>query len=128
MDEPLQPGDVVEVRTAPEILSTLDENGALGDLPFMPEMVEACGQQYRIASRVTKTCMSGTGPSTMRALRSDDLFTLVDVRCSGAGHDGCQKGCLVFWRAAWLRKPVGAAPASRLPNERTDLAARLKTS
>jgi hypothetical protein len=35
----LKVGDVVEVRSAAEILATLDENGALDSMPFMPEML-----------------------------------------------------------------------------------------
>ena len=35
----LRVGEVVEVRTAEEILATLDEHGALDSLPFMPEML-----------------------------------------------------------------------------------------
>jgi hypothetical protein len=30
---------------------------------------------------------------------------LEGVRCDGTGHDGCQAGCLIFWKEAWL-KPV----------------------
>ena len=37
-DRPLRPGDIVEVRPAAEILATLDADGTLDDMPFMPEM------------------------------------------------------------------------------------------
>ena len=37
-------GDWVEVRSKAEILSTLDENGRLEGLPFMPQMFQYCGQ------------------------------------------------------------------------------------
>ena len=40
-DRPLRPGDVVEVRSATEILATLDEDGSLDAVPFMPEMLPA---------------------------------------------------------------------------------------
>lgn len=107
-----RPGDLVEVRPAAEILSTLDADGTLDGLPFMPEMIEACGGSFRVASHAFKTCMSGSGPSTMRQLRSADVFTLESIRCSGGAHDGCQKGCLVFWRAEWL-KPTDDSASSR---------------
>jgi hypothetical protein len=109
MSRRLRRGDRVEVRPAAEILATLDADGTLDGLPFMPEMIEACGGIFRVASHVFKTCMSGSGPSTMRQLRSAEVFTLESVRCSGAAHDGCQKGCLVFWRSEWLRSTAGAA-------------------
>ena len=41
--KPLRPGDVVEVRPAAEILATLDADGALDGMPFMPEMARVCG-------------------------------------------------------------------------------------
>jgi hypothetical protein len=34
-----RPGDLVEVKTPDEILATLDADGTLDRLPFMPEMV-----------------------------------------------------------------------------------------
>ena len=40
----LRPGEWVEVRSAPEILATLDEQGALDGLVFMPEMLKYCGR------------------------------------------------------------------------------------
>ena len=36
----LRAGDWVEVRSKEEILATLDENGRLEDLPFMPQMLQ----------------------------------------------------------------------------------------
>ena len=35
----LRAGDWVEVRSKEEILATLDENGRLQELPFMPQFV-----------------------------------------------------------------------------------------
>ena len=28
----------------------------------------------------------------------------LETRCDGAAHGGCQAGCLLFWKTAWLRK------------------------
>ena len=87
----LRSGDFVEIRAPEEILLTLDIDGTLDQLPFMPEMVEFCGKRFRVAKRVVKTC-SYTGSGTnMRRFRADDVFTLEDIRCSGAEHDGCPK-------------------------------------
>src|SRR2546428_11659654 len=104
MTNPLYPGDVVEVKQPGEILETLDSDGALDHLPFMPEMIEFCGKRFRVSRRVLKTCMSGSGASTMRSFKTSDVVTLDGLRCSGASHDGCQKECMIFWREAWLRK------------------------
>src|SRR5882762_9639555 len=99
----LRPGDLVEVKAPHEIAATLDADGALDNLPWMPEMVEACGKRFRISKCVTKTCSSGSR-STMRCFKRDDIVLLDNLRCTGDAHDGCQKACMIFWRATWLRK------------------------
>jgi hypothetical protein len=128
-DARLHPGDLVEVKTPGEILRTLDENGAQDGLPFMPEMMQFCGKRFHVAQRVVKTCYyTLKGSSGMRKFREDDVVTLEEVRCSGAAHDGCQKGCLVFWREAWLRKLEAGTvqlPAETVVGEQ--LRAHLKT-
>jgi hypothetical protein len=123
----LYPGDLVEVKSPELILQTLDANGTLDSLPFMPEMAEFCGQRFKVFRRVVKTCSSGTS-STMRAFRGDDVVLLENLRCSGAAHDGCEKACMIFWREAWLQKvsDVGAPPVPQLAG-REQLLARLKT-
>src|SRR5436309_11229205 len=108
--ERLYPGDIVEVKAPDEILQSLDIDGTLGNLPFMPEMVESCGKRFRVSRRALKTCMSGSGASTMRAFKNNDVVVLDDLRCSGLAHDGCQKQCTIFWRDAWLRRVEEARP------------------
>jgi hypothetical protein len=123
-----RPGDLVEVRSPEEILQTLDADGTLDQLPFMPEMAEFCGKRFRIARRVVKTCFYGSS-STMLTFRTNDVVTLDGLRCSGAAHDGCQKACTIFWRDAWLRQVEGAVAARPVDVEsRGRLDARLKTS
>jgi len=106
----LRPGDWVEVKSSAEILETLDGNGALDQLPFMPEMAAYCGRRFRVLRRVVKVCASGmkTG-STLRGFETDDVILLEGLRCSGADHDGCQKACTIFWKEAWLRKVSDAS-------------------
>ena len=29
---------------------------------------------------------------------------LEDLRCDGSGHGGCQAGCKLYWKEAWLRR------------------------
>ena len=93
-------GELVEVRTSREISETLDENGKLDGVPFMPEMIPYCGERVRVFRRADKTCVEGHG---LRRLESTVL--LEDLRCDGASHDGCQRNCLFFWKEAWL-KPI----------------------
>lgn len=108
----LHPGDLVQVKTADEILLTLDPSGTLGQMPFMPEMIEFCGKQFRVSNRAIKTCASSKTLSTMRGFTTDDVVLLDDLRCSGEAHDGCQKACRIFWREAWLRKVENGAGQS----------------
>jgi hypothetical protein len=113
------PGEVVEVRSAAEILATLDANGTLDRLPFMPEMLAFCGRQFRVSARAFKTCVDD---GEMR--RFDDTVLLEEVRCDGGSHASCDRGCLIFWKAAWLKKP-GASSIPDVPQasvSTTDLA------
>jgi hypothetical protein len=120
----LRPGDLVDVKTPEEILATLDADGTLDHLPFMPEMVQFCGKRFRVSRPPGRLCVTGPQPyGTMREFTTDDVVLLDDVRCSGAAHDGCQRACLIFWRHAWLRKVSAATPR---PAVLADAAARLR--
>jgi hypothetical protein len=96
----LMPGDVVEVRSAGEILATLDVDGTLDKLPFMPEMLAFCGRQFRVTAHAFKTCVDD---GEMRQIH--DTVFLEEVRCDGGSHAGCDRGCLIFWKTAWLKRP-----------------------
>jgi hypothetical protein len=52
----LNVGEWVEVRSKEEILRTLDHNGRLDGMPFMPEMFQFCGQRFRVYKSAHKTC------------------------------------------------------------------------
>ncbi len=95
-------GDWVEVRSKEEILGTLDRDGRLDGLPFMPQMFTYCGQRFRVQSSAYKTCDTVSGDYA--GLRLPDTVHL-DIRCDGQAYGGCQAGCLIFWKNAWL-KPV----------------------
>src|SRR5437773_3925528 len=123
MNAAIRPGDLVEVKAPEEILSTLDADGTLDHVPFMPEMVEFCGKSFKVSKWVATVC---PGP---RGFRADDVFFLDGLRCSGAAHDGCQKACMIMWRQAWLRKVDPAAAAGPVDVEsRRRLEASLRTS
>src|SRR5437762_8115220 len=103
----LRVGDVVEVRSEAEILATLDENGELDALPFMPEMLRYCGKRLTVYKVANKSCDTLTR-SGMRKV--ENAVHLSGVRCDGSAHGGCQAACLIYWRHAWLRKVEGAEP------------------
>ncbi len=97
----LRPGEMVEVRSEAEILATLDAHGLLDGQPFMPEMVEYCGKQFRVYLRSDKTCDTITKTG---ARRMWNTVHLDELRCNGSGHDGCQAQCLFYWKEAWLKR------------------------
>jgi hypothetical protein len=113
----LRAGDLVEIRTEREILRTLDEDGKLDGLPLMPEMLQYCGSRVRVFRRADKTCDT---VSSYWSRRMADAVHLEGLRCDGGQHGGCQAGCLLFWKEAWLRRVregdvpgrVGGAPRS----------------
>jgi hypothetical protein len=93
-------GELVEVKSVEEILSTLDERGRLEALPFMPEMLAYCGKRFRVYKQAIKFCDTKdlTGYHRMH-----NAIHLENLRCDGSGHGGCQAGCLLYWKQAWLR-------------------------
>jgi hypothetical protein len=99
---PLRPGDVVEVRSAAEILATLD------------------GKRFTVSRRVDKICdtITYTGSRRMHS-----TVYLEDLRCDGSGHDGCQAGCKIYWKEAWLRRVGDGGVVARETNG--EAAARL---
>ena len=97
----LRVGDLVEVRSAQEILATLDQNGELENLPFMPEMLQFCGQRLTVHKVAHKLCDT-ISASGMR--RMENAVHLVGVRCDGQAHGGCQTGCSLYWKEAWLKR------------------------
>jgi hypothetical protein len=97
----LRVGELVEVRSESEILATLDEHGELEALPFMPEMLQFCGHRFRVDKLVLKLCDT-INRSGM--YRMDHAVHLAGVRCDGQAHGGCQAGCLIYWKEAWLKR------------------------
>jgi hypothetical protein len=101
MSSNLHVGDWVEVRSREEILKTLDKRGQLDGLPFMPQMLNYCGKQFQVYKSAHKTCDTVNQSGGRRMANSIHL----DLRCDGQAYGGCQAGCLLFWKEAWL-KPV----------------------
>jgi len=112
--EGFQAGDWVEIKGLEAIVQTLDGDGTLDGLPFMPEMVQYCGQQFQLGMRARKTCLEYVDHNCtvigMREFCGDPLWVIDGLRCSGNDHDGCQRGCLIFWKSEWLRKLSTGSP------------------
>ena len=103
-------GDWVEVRSKEEILATLDSNGRLDELPFMPQMFQYCGQKFQIYKRAHKTCDTVSGHTL--GLQMPNSVHL-EHRCDGQAYGGFQAQCLIFWKEAWL-KPAGGGTGADL--------------
>ena len=124
----LRAGDLVALRSPREILATLDADGRLDGMPFMPEMLAWFGKAVRVSRRVEKTCME-VEPQHYpnRHFANEDVVFLDGPRCDGGGHDGCHRGCRIFWKESWLRPAAEndtLAPPS--DSELAELGARLK--
>jgi hypothetical protein len=68
----------------------------------MPEMLQYCGQKFRVFKSAHKTC------DTIKESKNRSMTAAVHLeglRCDGAAHGGCQAKCLLFWKEAWL-KPI----------------------
>src|SRR4030095_2504234 len=93
-------GTLIRVRPLEQILATLDDQGTLEGLPFMPEMKQFCGKEFVVSSRLEKTCVEGLGARLL-----PNTVTLGNLRCDGSAHDGCQRACTLLWKESWL-EPV----------------------
>ena len=83
----LKVGDLVEVRSAEEILATLDVDGSSTPCRSCPR----CSSSSAAGSRSTRSrtsCATRCPVSGMRRMRN--AVHLTDVRCDGGAHGGCQ--------------------------------------
>lgn len=112
-------GELVRVRGVEEILSTLDEDGTVDGVVFMPEMLRFAGQEFRVRASAHKTC---DGAAEIRTM--DKTVHLEGLRCDGSAHDGCQAACPLFWREEWLVRSSEPRRATS-PDSEKAAAARL---
>ncbi len=114
----LRPGEWVEVRRLDQILQTLDAEGTLDGVPFMPEMAQYCGRRVRVFRRVDKL---NDWIHSAGLKRMHDLVLLEELRCDGSAHGGCQANCHLRWRESWLRRTTaGPTATSSDDSEATD--------
>lgn len=109
----LNGGIWVEVRSKQEILATLDSSGRLDNMPFMPEMLEYCGQRFQVLKSAYKSCDTVSGRYIGLSLK-DGVH--LGPRCSGLHHGGCQAQCLIFWKEAWLKPVDGPGTSDNQPS------------
>ena len=105
---------MLRVRSADEILSTLDSDGTVDGLLFMPEMLKYAGREFRVEASAHKTCDGASGIRQM-----DRTVHLAGLKCDGSALGGCQAGCLLFWREEWLRSATEAQTDDTIITEDT---------
>jgi hypothetical protein len=99
----LRPGELVQIRSGPEIGRTLNSGGKNRGLWFDLEMKVYCGRQTRVKAKVERFIDEGTG--RMIELASD-AYILEGVVCESFRSNGrwfCPRAIYPWWREAWLQ-------------------------
>jgi hypothetical protein len=96
----LQPGELVEVKSAEEIMATLNLDRRHKSLRCMTGMRKHCGKQYRVLKRVERIIVEDNGE--LRKLKNTVL--LDGCMCDGKDFGDCDRSCFYFWREAWLKR------------------------
>ena len=66
----------------------------------------------QVGKRAHKTCDPALG---IGGRKMANTVHLENIRCNGAAHDGCEAGCLIFWKEAWLKR-IEPATAIEAPS------------
>ena len=98
----LQAGEYIEVKSEEEILKTLDEEGKLNGLTYIPAMREFCGKRFKVFKRMETMYQEESG----KVRRLKHTVLLDGVHCDGMLMR-CDRACFFFWREGWLRRVDG---------------------
>jgi hypothetical protein len=79
-------------------------------MPFMPEMLMLCGKKFQVEKSAHKTCDYSS--PTIRSRWVEETVHL-KTRCDGSAHDGCQAGCLLYWKDAWLKSATDSSQGGK---------------
>jgi hypothetical protein len=100
----LRPGDRVRVKSYEEILATLDQRNKNRGLTFDSEMMQYCGTEQAVRSKVDRIVDERTG--RLLAL-PNDCFILENVTCGAVCSPNrlfCPRALFPYWREIWLEK------------------------
>jgi len=109
----LQAGDLVRVRPAEFIRSTLDEKGMFRGCAFALQMYQYCGKELRVAKVLNRFF----DEARSHMLKVRNMVLLEGVLCDGSSSSftkGCDRMCFYFWRTEWLEK-IEEAPGQQKP-------------
>jgi hypothetical protein len=107
----LKAGEMVRMKSYPEVLETLDGNWRNRGLYFDAEMAPFCGGTYKVLRRVERIIHEGTGK--MLTLKNA-AFILDGVVCKAryaSNRKFCPRAYYQYCREIWLeRVPVENSP------------------
>lgn len=97
-------GDLVQVRTANEIATTLSSGRKLEGCTFVEEMISYCGTIQKILKPVTRIM----DEREHQLKKVTGVVLLENVICQGTKRFGpCDLSCFYLWRIEWLKKVEG---------------------
>jgi hypothetical protein len=96
----LQPGEWVQVKTQDEIRETLDRYGTNRGLQFNRDMLEFCGETYRVLRRLETMVHE---PS-LELIHLKNTVILEESICEGCRRGLCPRESYFFWREIWLKR------------------------
>jgi hypothetical protein len=101
----LQAGEMVRVRSLPEILETVDEALRNRGMVWHSEMVQFTGRNFRVARRIENIINEKTGK--MLHMKNDAVI-LENAVCLGKYINNCRRFCprsvFVYFREIWLER------------------------
>lgn len=109
----LQTGELIEIKPLNSISETLNQKGYNRGLYFTPAMGQSCGEQHKVACRVEKIIVDGTGE--MRKLNNTAFLEDSMCGCSCVAFGGCPRQEYAYWREIWLKRVETAATSSQRP-------------
>jgi len=99
----IYPGDIVRVRSKGKIKSLLDHHGIYKGCPFIDEMYNHCGKEYKVLTKVNYF----HDESKQKLCKCKDIFILEGIFCSGRRWlylESCDLKCFFFWHKDLLQK------------------------
>jgi hypothetical protein len=103
----LQPGELVQIKSYPEILATLGGSNKNRGLLFSKEMVPFCGGTFRVRTRVNSFVDEKSGK--LRKMKTPAVI-LDNVWCQSRYAECrllCPRSIYPWWREVWLRRVQG---------------------
>ena len=106
----LQPGELVRIKPAEEILQTINTAGQNRGMSWDAELVPYCGGTYQVLKRVEKFINEKTGE--MQEMKNPGII-LDTVVCQGK-YSHCRMFCpraiYSWWREIWLERVESTVP------------------